>query len=223
MGEQPAHGEAITSQRLIPGELLAGSGVLLVMGVLHPSAIPWGDDTALARAAVIDAIAHSLAILGTWLVLVGLVGQSRMLGLQRVPVMAALVAFALATAAVVVAAAIEGFVVPQLAQQWTGADLVAGGDLKRLVRFCVLTASALTRVYLLLGAVAIALWSWVIYRERLHRGLPWVGAVVCAAAIAMLIGGSPFISAHEVLALVAGQAVWMFLAALLLIGKHVAD
>jgi hypothetical protein len=50
-----------------------------------------------------------------------------------------------------------------------------------------------------------------------------VGAVVCAAGIAMLIGGSAFISAHEVLALVAGQTVWMILAALLLIGKRVAE
>jgi hypothetical protein len=201
--------------------LLTGSGVLLVMGVMHPSALPWGDDTALARMAVIDAFAHSLAILGTWLVLLGLVGLSRSLGLQRATVMAALLAFALASVAVVVAAALDGFVVPKLAQQWTGADIAAGADLKRLIRFCVLTASSLTRIYLLLGAVAVSLWSWVIYRDRLNDGLPWVGAVVCVAGIATLIGGSAYISAHEVLALVAAQAVWMLLAGLLMFRTHV--
>lgn len=201
--------------------LLSGSAVLLVMGVMHPSAIPWGDTTALARMAAIDAFAHSLAILGTWLVLLGLVGLSRMLGIERAPVVAALVAFALASSAVVVAAALDGFVVPKLAQQWTEADNAAGGDLKRLVRFCVLTASSLTRIYLLLGAVAVSLWSWVIYRDRLNEGLPWVGAVVCVAGIAMLIGGSTYISAHEVLALVVGQTIWMLLAALLMIRKRV--
>jgi hypothetical protein len=172
--------------------------------------------------ALIDALAHSLAILGTWLVLLGLVGLSRMLGLHRVTVMAALVAFALATLGVVVAAALDGFVVPKLAEQWLEADNIARGNLKQLVRFCVLVASSLTRIYLLLGAVAISLWSWVIYRDRRAQGLPWVGAVVCVAGIAMLIGGPAHVSAHEVLALIVGQTVWMFLAALLMIRRDVA-
>jgi len=201
--------------------LVSGSAVLLVMGMVHPSAIPWGDAAALSRMTAIDEFAHGLAILGTGLVLLGLVGLSQMLGLQRVPVMAALIAFALASAAVVVAAALDGFALPALAQQWTEVDRIAGDDLKRLVRFCVLAASALTRIYLLLAAVAIALWSWVISRVRLNSPLPWVGAMVSVAAMAMLIGGSPFVSAHEVLVLVAVQAVWMLLAALLMIRGRV--
>lgn len=200
--------------------LVSGSGVLLTMGVLHPTAIPWGDHAALARMAAIDALAHSLAIIGTWLVLLGLVGLSRRLGLQRITVTGALAAFALASACVMAAAALDGFVVPALAQRWTEADTTAGGDLKRLVMFCVLTASSLTRIYLVLGAVAIALWSWVIHRDRLSAALPWVGGVVGIAAMAMMIGGSAFISAHEVLLLVAGQAAWMLLAAALMIGKR---
>jgi hypothetical protein len=187
------------------------------MGVMHPRSISWGNDAALAHLAAIGAFAHSLAILGTGLTLLGLIGLSRMLGLERVPVTAALVAFALSSSAVMVAAALDGFALPTIAQQWTEADKIAGGDIKRLVQFCVLAASALTRIYLLLGAIAIALWSWVIYRDRLDSALPWVGVMVCIAAIAMLIGGSPFISAHEVLALVAVQAVWMLLAALLMV------
>jgi hypothetical protein len=202
--------------------LLSGSAVLLVMGVMHPSAIPWGDDAALARLAVIDALAHSLAILGAGLSLLGLVGLSRMLGSHRLPVTAALVAFALASSAVMVAAALDGFALPAVAQQWTEADKIAGDDIKRLVRFCVLTASSLTRIYLLLGSIAIALWSWVIHRDRLDSALPWVGSMACIAGIAMLIGGSPFISAHEVLALVTVQTVWMLLAAVLMIRKRPA-
>jgi hypothetical protein len=53
----------------------------------------------------------------------------------------------------------------------------------------------------------------VIYRDRAGRGLPRVGAVVCVARIALLIGGPAYVSTHEVLALVAGQSVWMVLAA----------
>ena len=201
--------------------LLSGSAVLLVMGVMHPGAIPLGDDSELARMAVIDALAHSLAILGTWLALVGLAGLSRMLGLQRVTVMAALLAFALASVGVVVAAALDGFVVPKIAEQWTEADNIALGDIKQLIRLCVLIASSLTRIYLLLGAVAISLWSWVIYRDRHSQALSWAGAVVCVVGISMLIGGPSYVSAHEVLALVAGQTVWMALAASLMIRRDV--
>lgn len=202
--------------------LILGSAMLLVTGAIHPGSIPFDDNAALARMALVDAFAHSLAILGTWLVLVGLVGLSRMLGLTRVAVMAALVAFALAASGVMVAAALDGFVVPKLAEQWMDADNISRGELKQLIRFSVLIASSLTRVYLLLGAVAIALWSWAIYRDRQSSSLPWVGAVVGVAGIATLIGGPAYVSTHEVLALVAGQAVWMVLAALLTIRRDVA-
>lgn len=202
--------------------LLCGSAVLLIMGVTHPTAIPWGDHTALSRLAAIDAFAHSLAIVGTGLVLLGLVGLSQKLGLHRVPVVAALVAFALGSAAVLVAAALDGFTLPALALQWNAADKIAGDDLRQLVWFCVLAASSLTKIYLLLAAVAIALWSWVIHRDGLGLALPWVGVMVCGAAIARLVGGSAFVSTHEVLALVLFQAVWMILAASILTRKPLA-
>jgi hypothetical protein len=199
--------------------LIAGSAVLLVMGVIHPSAIPFGDSGALARMAFIDRLAHSLAILGAWLVLVGLVGLSRILGLQRVTVTAALLAFALPTFGLMVAATFDGFVLPVLAEQLMDADSIARSDLQQLIRFCVLVASALTRVYLLLGAVAISLWSWVVHRDRLSQAIPWAGAVVAAAGIATLFGGPAYVSVHEVLALVVGQTVWMVLAASLMIRR----
>ena len=66
-------------------------------------------------------------------------------------------------------------------------------------------------------ATAILLWSWVVYRDRLSTGLPWVGAVVAAAGIATLLGGPAYVSVHELLALVAAQSAWMVWAAVLMI------
>jgi hypothetical protein len=199
--------------------LISGSAVLLVTGVIHPSAIPLGDSAALARLAFIDGLAHSLAILGIWLVLVGLVGLSRLLGLQRVTVLAALVAFALGALGVVVAAALDGFVVPQLAAQWQSADSLARANLRQLIPFCVLVASSLTRIYLLLGVFAVALWSWAIYLDRLSRSLGWIGALVVVAGIATLWGGPAYVSVHELLALLAAQAAWTVVAGILMIRR----
>jgi hypothetical protein len=152
-------------------------------------------------------------------VLVGLVGLSRMLGLQRITVMAALVAFGLVALAVVVAAALDGFVVPRLAEQWGSANDTTRNNLRQLISFCVLVASSLTRIYLLLGVIAVGLWSWVIHRDRLSRSLGWIGAVVVVSGIATLFGGPAYVSVHELLALVAGQAVWMVLAGILMVRR----
>lgn len=197
--------------------LIAGSAVLLMMAVVHPSAIPFGDRAALARMTLVDAVAHSLAILGTWLLLVGQVGLSRMLGMQRTVVMAALVASALPAAGILVAAALDGFVIPKIAEEWMRGDDTAHAGLEQLIRLCVLVASSLTRIYTLLVAVAIMLWSWVIHRDYLSLGLPWVGGVVGLAGIATLVGGPAYVSVHEVLAMMIGQSVWMVWAGVLMI------
>jgi hypothetical protein len=199
--------------------LISGSAVLLLMALVHPSAIPFGDREALARMTLVDGVAHTLAILGTWLLLVGQAGFSRMLGLQRTVVVAALLAAALPAAGIVVAAAFDGFVIPKLAEQWLDSGEPARAGLQQLIRFCVLAASALTRIYMLLIAVAILLWSWVIYRDHLSRGLPWVGGVVGLAGIATLLGGPAYVSVHELLALVLGQSVWMVWTGVLMIRK----
>jgi hypothetical protein len=199
--------------------LICGSAVLLVMAVVHPSAIPFGDRGALARMSLVDAVAHALAILGTWLLLVGQVGFSRMLGLQRTVVVAALVASALPAAGIVVAAALDGFVIPKIAEQWMDGDDTARASLLQLIKFCVLVASSLTRIYMLLLAVAILVWSWAVYRDHLSLGLPWVGAVVGLAGIATLFGGPAYINVHELLILVSGQSVWMVWAGVLMIRR----
>jgi hypothetical protein len=197
--------------------LISGSAVLLLMSVVHPSAIPFGDAAALARMTVVDAIAHALAIIGVWLLLVGQLGFSRMLGLKRAVVVAALVASALPSAGVVVAAALDGFVIPKLATESMGKDAAAQAVLEQLIRFSVLAASALTRIYMLLVAVAILLWSWVIHRDDWSTGLPWIGAVVGIAGIATLFGGPAYVSVHELLVMVLGQSVWMVWAGVLMI------
>ena len=199
--------------------LISGAVVLLVMAVVHPSAIPFGDRGALARMTLVDAVAHTLAILGTWLLLVGQAGFSRMLGLQRTVVVAALVAAALPAAGIVVAAALDGFVIPKIAEQWMDGDDTTRASLQQLIKFCVLVASSLTRIYMLLLAAAILVWSWVVYRDHLSLGLPWVGAVVGLAGIATLFGGPAYINVHELLVLVAGQSVWMVWAGVLMIRK----
>jgi hypothetical protein len=188
--------------------LIASSAVLLAMGVTHPGRLP-AEREALEHVGLIAAIAHSLATVGVWLALWGLAGLSRFLGLERPMVVGALLAFVLPASGVTVAAALDGFAVPALALRALDADEVSRGTLHSLIGYCVLVASSLTRIYLLLGAVAIAMWSCVILEQKLSRGLPALGLLVALVAIGTTFGGPAYISAHMVLLLALVQSAWM--------------
>ena len=83
----------------------------------------------------------------------------------------------------------------------------------------MLVASSLTRIYLLLGAVAVAMWSWVIRAQGLSRGLPLLGAAVALAALGTMLGGPAYFSAHLVLLLALVQSAWMVWAGVMMIRK----
>jgi hypothetical protein len=193
------------------GSALIASSVMLVgMAVTHPAAVPLlASRQAFERFTLVNHLAHGLAIAGVWGSMVGLAGFSRMLGATRPSVTAAFVAFAISAAAILVAAAVDGFVVPQLASRWFDADQATRATLQQLMIFSVSVASALTRVYMTLGSAAILLWSVAAWRTRPAGGLPWLGVLVSIAAVAAAIGGKPIVSVHELLALVVGWTLWM--------------
>ena len=203
-------------QKIYGRVLIASTLVLLMMSASHPSSLPPARE-ALEHIAIVDAIAHSLAIIGVWLALWGFFGLSRSLGFERPVVIGALLAYALSAAGITVAAALDGFVIPQLALQALDADDATHATLWTLIHFCVLTASALTRIYMLLVAVAIAMWSWVIREQGRSRGLPVCGALVALAAVGTTFGGPAYISVHVLLLAVAVQSVWMVWAGVLMI------
>jgi len=189
------------------------------MGLTHPT----GAGLLASRQAVegftlADHAAHALAIGGIWMSVVGLAGFSRMLGATRPSVVAALIAFAMCSVAILFGVTLDGFVVPQLADRWIDADQATRATLQQLMQFCVSVASALTRIYMALGSVAILLWSFAVWRARLSTALPWLGLFVSIAAVATTIGGRPVVSVHELLALVLGWAVWMVWTGIVMLG-----
>jgi hypothetical protein len=199
--------------------LIASSLLLLAMALTHPAAVPlMASRQAFEEFTLVNHVAHGLAIGGVWLSVVGLAGFSRMLGTTRPSVTAAFIAFAMCAAAILVGAALDGFVVPQLAERWFDADKATRETLRQLMHFCVSVASVLTRVYMTLGSAAILLWSYAVWRARQSRGLPWLGVLVSITAVATTIGGKPIVSVHELLALAIGWTVWMVWAAIVMFG-----
>jgi hypothetical protein len=189
--------------------LMASTLVLFVMVGMHPSRIPADSHEALEHLRLVAGFAHALAVVGVWLSLWGLAGFSQVLGITRPRVVAALTAFVLPAAALCVAAMLDGFVIPELAKGLVGADAAHQAEIWSLVRFCVLIASAITRLYLFAVALAIVLWSWEAMRAGFGRALLWVSLAIAALAIALCFGGPTFVTVHELMLLVIGQSVWM--------------
>jgi hypothetical protein len=198
--------------------LIAGSVLLLIMGLTHPTGARLLETReSFEHVALTNRFAHGVGIAGLWLLVVGLAGFSRFLGAERPAVTVAFLTFAIATGAGLVAPAIDGFVIPQLADRWFDADEATRITLRQLMQFCVMIASALTRVYLVLGSAAILFYSFDLWRTMSSRGLAWLGAAVTLAGIATTVGGPPMVSVHVLLALVVGLAFWMVWAGMILL------
>jgi hypothetical protein len=208
-------------QDTIYGSALIGSTVvLLAMGMTHPTGGQlFASADAMGHVLVVNKFAHTLAMVGVWLALWGFVGLSRRLGWDRPEVLGALAAFALVTIGMIMAATLDGFVIPQIVRGWFEMDEATRAEARQFMRFCVQVASALTRVYMFGAALAIALWSWAAWRTGLSRALGWIGAAVALVGVAAAIGGPPVVSVHELLLLVLGQSVWIVWAGVVLLRK----
>ncbi len=206
-------------QDSIYGSALLGSAlVMLAMGVSHPTGAELMQSReTFAHVAFVNTLAHSLAMLGAWLALFGLTGLSRRLGMQRADVTAALIAFGLASVAVILAAVLDGLVVPKLAGRLFVAGEALQHDLRQQIRFCVTLAIALTRFYVVAVAVAMLLWSWAAFRTGFARVLPWVGAAIAGIGLAAQLGGFLEMNVHDLLMMVLAQSVWTVWAGIVMI------
>jgi hypothetical protein len=197
--------------RIYGAALIAGAVAFLGTAGLHPTGSQLlASPEAFARHAPSNVFAHALALFSVWLTLFGIVGLARRLGPQRPGVIAAFVAFALASAMVSVAAIVDGLVSTRLA-----AVYVASGDdaeratLKGSMRFCYYLASSSTRYYVTAASVAVLLWSWAAWRAKFDRVLPWLGAAIGVLALAAQTRGRLQMNVHDVMLLAVGQGIWM--------------
>jgi hypothetical protein len=200
--------------------MVAGSIALIATGMFHPTGTQLLASAEAAQSVGLrNTIVHAVALTGLWLTLFGLVGFSRHLGIRRPDVTAALVAFAMASCAVMIAAITDGILIPKLARDYFMVDEATRAMLMQLMRYSGLAASSMTRFYISSVAVSILLWSWAISRTQFSRVLPWVGiAVALPALIAQLLGHLQM-NVHDVLVLALGQSVWMVWTGIALVRK----
>jgi hypothetical protein len=204
-------------ERVYGGALVLSAVALLATGMFHPTGAQILQSAEAAeRVGLKDTIVHAFGLGSVWLALFGMVRLSQLLGFARLEVQAAFIAFAMACGAVMIAAIVDGILVPKLASRYFEVEEPTRGSVLELMRFCGSLASALSRFYITAVSVAVLLWSWAAWRTRFHRVLPWVGVVVALPALVAQLLGYLHMNVWDVLVLALGQGVWMVWAGVVL-------
>jgi hypothetical protein len=199
--------------------LIAAPLLELAMMGLHPSGREaFASQEQLLRVAPLNAWVHGIAIASGLAFLAGCVGLSRRLGLERADVTAALVVFAVAMGAAVVAASLNGFVATSLGQiMFSAVEAADRAQARGLLIYNGLLNQVAVKVHIAAFAGAVVLWSVAIHRTRAFpRWFAWAGGALAAVLLALLFAGLR-LDVHGFGLVVAIQAAWGVGAGILLL------
>ncbi|HVR44785.1 MAG TPA: hypothetical protein VMS56_15235 [Thermoanaerobaculia bacterium] len=185
---------------------ILSTAVLLIVMAIHPTGYELsGAGERFRTMALVNALAHTLAILALPLSFLGALALTRMLaGPDRFSV-AALVLYGFALAAGMCAATASGFVTPEVLRRLARAASPADEAWRALFRFTWTVNQACARILVIGSAGAIILWSAAL---RGRPALRWYGFLSSAAIIALVASGMLRLDIHGFGAVVLLQAVW---------------
>ena len=189
------------NDRIAGGILAAASLASVVMMHHHPSS---AHDLAMGQ------FVHGAMIAIVGLTALGLVQFARVLGLDRLSVLAGLIAYGIALFGDIGAATINGFVVTNL--------VAHGVDDHDLFRLAWEANQALARLGVVATGAAFLLWSVTLLRRGGWAGKALGVLGVLAGALPMALLGTGILSMNlfGAILIYAGQALWMALAGLYL-------
>lgn len=189
------------NDRIAGGILVVASLASVLMMAHHPSN---AHDYAMGQ------FVHGAMITIVALTALGLVQFSRLLGLERLTVLAGLIAYGIALFSAIGAATIDGFVVTHLV-----ADGVTDHDVFALAWEA---NQALARMGVVATGVAFLLWSIELLRRTgwMGRVLGALGIFAGAAPMLLLGTGTLTMHLHGAILIYGGQAAWMALTGLYL-------
>lgn len=195
--------------------IAASFGGIVTMG-LHPTVRDLFAPDKLAPMALLLISVHALAVASLPVMFLGAIALSRRLASPDRLALAALVIFGFALTAVLVAAVVDGFVVPSLARK----IMTTAPPTSELWRIALyyngLLNQEFARVFLVASSTSIVLWSFSILRSRmLPPSVAIYGLLVAPAVIIAVVSGIR-LDPHGAGLLILGQSLWFIVVGLLL-------
>jgi hypothetical protein len=209
----------MTETRASGTALIAGTlGGILTMAI-HPTGGGSLNADQIAHLSLVSGIAHSIAILSFVLMFLGACGLTRRLAAfagKPNPdhlAFAAVVTFGFACVAILNAAAVSGFIVPNIMRHMVRDGAATLPQYHLIIDAVFQFNQAFARLYSVGTSIAMALWSASALRNGgLGRGISIYGCVVSTLITLGIVVGHLRLNVHGMAIVVLGQAVWFIIA-----------
>jgi hypothetical protein len=203
----------MTDDRKSGMALIAGSlGGILTMAI-HPSGMASQTADQVAHLSLISGAAHSLALVSVLLLFLGACGLTICIAAADRLSFAAIVTYGFACVAIMIAAAVSGFTVPDLMKHMVHDVPDAARHWQIVIDGIFQINQAFARIYSVAASIAIILWSVSALRNGgLARGVAIYGFIVSPLIILGIAIGHLRLNVHGMGAVMLGQAIWFILA-----------
>ncbi len=202
----------MTDERKSGIALIAGSlGGILTMA-LHPTATASLPAAEVAHLSAVSAAAHSLATVSILLLFLGACGLTRHIAAADRISFAALVTYGFACVAVLIAAAVSGFIVPDIMKHMVR-DVPGAAPQWRIVIDGIFQINqAFSRIFSVGASAAIILWSVSALRNGgLGRGVAIYGCVIGLLTVLGVGSGRLRLNVHGMTVVALGQVIWFII------------
>ncbi len=196
--------------------LIAGSLAGIITMALHPTVRDLFAPDKLAPMALLLIGVHALAVVSLPVLFLGALALSRRVASPDRLAIAALVVYGFALTAVLVAAVVDGFVVPSLAREIMTTAPPASEGWRIALYYNGFLNQAFARVFFVASSTSIVLWSASILRtQALAPGVAFYGLLVGPVVIIAVVSGLR-LDPHGAGSLILGQSLWFIVVGILL-------
>jgi hypothetical protein len=203
----------MTDNRKAGIALIAGSIGGIVTMAIHPTAAGTLTADQLMRLENLSGIAHSLGMISMLLLFLGACGLTRLIGREDRLAFSGLVVDAFAVVAILIAAAVSGFIVPGIMRQMVHDAPAAAPTWRIAIASIFQINQAFSRIYSVAASAAILLWSVSSLRHGgLSRFVGVYGCVVAPLVALLVVVGHLRMNVHGFAAVVLSQAIWFVVA-----------
>lgn len=204
----------MTDQRKSGIALIVGSLGAIVTMAIHP--VGQGSITVeqANHLAIMSGIAHSLALVSVLITFLGAFGLARHLASDDRFSFAAIVTFGFACVAIMIAASVSGFIVPNIIKSMLRDDRSYTHQWNIAIQSIFQINQAFSKLYSIGTSLAIVLWSVAALRNGgLSRVLGLYGIVISATITIGISAGHLRLDVHGMAIVAFTQAVWFLFAA----------
>jgi hypothetical protein len=199
----------MTDNRKSGFALIIGSIGGIVTMAIHPVGSASLNAAQVDHLAVASAIAHSLAMISSLVLVLGACGLAQRFNAPDRLAFSGLVVYLFAAVAIMIAAAVSGFIVPEIMRRMAG-DSSAVAPQWRIEIYSIFQINqAFAKIYTVAVSIAMALWSVTILRHGApSRKIALYGCIVAPLIALAICSGKLRLDVHGMGIVVLAQAIW---------------